>query len=91
MAQSRGQVVQPELFHQHTDTAFGEASFIPAAVGVFVKLHVPGIGVPVSGIQSGGSFHAGDVLFGKLAFSAPAAKPLHGRCHHGVGVSSYFL
>ncbi len=28
MAQGRGEVIKTELFHQHTDTAFGEASIV---------------------------------------------------------------
>ena len=50
---------------------------------VFVKLHVPRIGVEVGGFQGSGSLHGGDILCGKLAFSALTAEPLHGRCHHG--------
>ena len=83
MAQGRGQVVQPQLLHQHTDAAFGEASLVAAAVGIFVKLHIPRVGVAVSGSQRGGGFHTGNVLFGEFALSALAAKPFHGLCHHG--------
>src|SRR5699024_5357907 len=32
VAQGGGQIVQPQLFHHHTDTAFGEASLVAAAV-----------------------------------------------------------
>lgn len=83
-AQGGGQVVQPQFFHQHADAAFGESSLVAAAVRVFVKLHVPRVGVAVGGIQSGGDFHGGDILCGKLAFSALAAEPLHQRRHLGV-------
>ena len=83
MAQSRGQVVQSQLLHQHTDAAFGKASFVAAAVRVFVKLHVPRIGVAVGRFQGSGGFHGGNILWGKFAFSALTAEPLHGRCHHG--------
>ena len=41
VAQGGGQIVQPQLFHQHTDTAFGEASLVAAVIGIFVKLHIP--------------------------------------------------
>ena len=83
MAQGGGQVVQSQLLHQHTDAAFGKASLVAAAIRVFVKLHVPRIGVAVGGFQSSGSLHGGNILCGKLAFSAFAAEPLHGLCHHG--------
>ena len=83
MAQGGGQVVQTQLLHQHTDAAFGKASLIAAAIRVFVKLHVPRIGVAVGGFQGGSDFHSGNILCGKLAFSALAAEPLHGLCHHG--------
>ncbi len=83
MAQGGGQVVQTQLLHQHTDAAFGKASLVAAAIRVFVKLHVPRIGVAVGGFQGGSDFHSGNILCGKLAFSALAAEPLHGLCHHG--------
>ena len=83
MAQGGGQVVQPQFLHQHTDAALGKASLVAAAIRVFVKLHVPRVGVAVGGFQSSGGLHGGNVLWGKLAFSALAAEPLHGRCHHG--------
>ena len=82
-AQSRGQVVQPQLLHQHTDAALGKASLVAAAIRVFVKLHVPRVGVAVGGFQGSDGFHGGNILCGELAFSAFAAEPLHGRCHHG--------
>lgn len=84
MAQSGGQVVQPQFLHQHTDAALGKASLVAAAIRVFVKFHVPRIGVAVGGFQSSGSLHGGNVLWGKLAFSALAAEPLHQRRHLGV-------
>ena len=83
MAQGGGQVVQPQFLHQHTDAALGKASLVAAAIRVFVKLHVPRVGVAVGGFQSGGCLHSGNILCGKLAFSAFAAEPLHGLCHHG--------
>ena len=86
MAQGGGQVVQTQLLHQHTDAAFGKASLVAAAIRVFVKLHVPRIGVAVGGFQSSGGLHCGNILWGKLAFSALAAEPLHGLCHHGLCV-----
>ena len=82
-AQGGGQVVQTQLLHQHTDAAFCKASLVAAAIRVFVKLHVPRIGVAVGGFQGGSGFHSGNILWGKLAFSAFAAEPLHGLCHHG--------
>ena len=86
MAQGRGQIVQTQFLHQHTDAALGKASFIAAAVRVFVKFHVPRVGVAVGGFQSSGGLHGGNILWGKLAFSALAAEPLHGLCHHGLCV-----
>ena len=83
MAQSGGQVVQTQLLHQHTDAAFGKASLVAAAIRVFVKLHVPRVGVAVGGFQISGCLHSDNVLWGKLAFSALAAEPPHGRSHHG--------
>ena len=83
-AQSRGQVVQPQLLHQHTDAALGKASLVAAAIRVFVKLHVPRIGVAVGGFQGSGCLHGGNVLCGKFAFSAFAAEPLHQRRHLSV-------
>ena len=83
MAQGGGQVVQPQFLHQHTDAALCKASLVAAAIRVFVKLHVPRIGVAVGGFQGGSGFHGGNVLCGKLAFSALTAEPLHGVCHHG--------
>ena len=85
-AQSRGQVVQPQLLHQHTDATLGKASLVAAAIRVFVKLHVPRIGVAVGGFQCGSGFHGSDILCGELAFSALTAEPLHGRCHHRLCV-----
>ena len=41
VAQGGGQIVQPQLFHQHTDAAFGEASLVAAVIGIFVKHHIP--------------------------------------------------
>ena len=82
-AQRGSEVIQPQLFHQHTDAAFGEASLVAAVVGVFVKLHIPRVGVAVSGSQRGGGFHTGNVLFGEFALSALAAEPFHRLCHHG--------
>ena len=84
MAQSRGQVVQTQLLHQHTDAAFCKASLVAAAIRVFVKVHVPRIGVAVGGFQGGSGFHSGNILWGELAFSAPAAEPLHQRRHLSV-------
>ena len=83
MAQGGGQVVQPQFLHQHTDAAFCKASLVTAAVRVFVKPHVPRVGVAVGGFQGGSGFHTGNILWGELAFSAFAAEPLHGLCHHG--------
>lgn len=83
MAQSGGQVVQPQFLHQHTDAALCKASLVAAAIRVFVKFHIPRVGVAVGSFQSGSGFHCGNVLWGKLAFSAFAAEPLHGCCHHG--------
>ena len=82
-AQGGGQVVQTQLLHQHTDATFGKASLVAAAIRVFVKFHVPRVGVAVGGFQSSGGLHGGNILWGKLAFSALAAEPLHGLCHHG--------
>ena len=82
-AQRRSEFIKPQLFHQHTDAAFGEASFVSATVGIFVKLHVPRIWVAVGGSQRGGGFHTGNVLFGEFALSALAAEPFHRLCHHG--------
>ena len=86
MAQGGGQVVQTQLLHQHTDAAFGKAALVAAAIRVFVKLHVPRVGVAVGGFQSSGGLHGGNILWGKLAFSALAAEPLHGLCHHRLCV-----
>ena len=83
VAQSRGQVVQTQLLHQHTDAALGKTSLVAAAIRVFAKFHVPRVGVAVGGFQSSDGFHGGNVLWGKLAFSALAAEPLHRLCHHG--------
>ena len=83
-AQGGGQVVQTQLLHQHTDAAFGKASLVAAAIRVFVKLHVPRVGVAVGGFQGGSDFHSGNILCGKLAFSALAAEPLHQRRHLGI-------
>ena len=86
MAQGGGQVVQPQFLHQHTDAALGKASLVAAAIRVFVKFHVPRVGVAVGGFQSGSGLHSGNILWGELAFSAFAAEPLHGLCHHGSRV-----
>ena len=86
MAQGGGQVVQSQLLHQHTDAALGKASLVTAAIRVFVKFHVPRVGVAVGGFQGGGGFHSSNILCGEFAFSALAAEPLHGRCHHGFCV-----
>ena len=83
-AQGGGQVVQAQLLHQHADAAFGELSLVAAAIRVFVKFHVPRVGVAVGGFQSSGGLHGGNVLWGKLAFSTLAAEPLHQRRHLGV-------
>ena len=83
-AQGGGQVVQPQFLHQHTDAAFGKASLVAAAIRVFVKVHVPRIGVAVGGFQGSGCLHGGNVLCGKFAFSAFAAEPLHQRRHLSV-------
>ena len=84
MAQGGGQVVQTQFLHQHADAAFCKASLVAAAVRVFVKLHVPRIGIAVGGFQSGGCLHSGNILWGKFAFSALAAEPLHQRRHLSV-------
>ena len=86
MAQGRSQVIQPQLFHQYTDAALGKASLVATAIRIFVKLHVPRVGVAVSCLQGSGSFHCSNILCSKLTFSALTAKPLHGRCHHGFCV-----
>ena len=83
MAQGGGQVIQTQFLHQHTDAALCKASLVAAAIRVFVKLHVPRVGVAVGGFQGSDGFHGGNILCGELAFSAFAAEPLHGRCHHG--------
>lgn len=83
-AQGGGQVVQPQFLHQHTDAALCKASLVAAAIRVFVKFHIPRVGVAVGGFQGGGDFHGGDILCGKLAFSALAAEPLHQRRHLGI-------
>ncbi len=85
-AQGGGQVVQTQLLHQHTDAALGKASLVAAAIRVFVKFHVPRVGVAVGGFQGSDGFHGGNILCGELAFSALAAEPLHGRSHHGFCV-----
>ena len=82
-AQGGGQVVQTQLLHQHTDAALGKASLVAAAIRVFVKFHVPRVGVAVGGFQGSDDFHGGNILCGELAFSALTAEPLHGLCHHG--------
>ena len=41
-----------------------------------------GFGGATALYQSGG-FHSGNILCGEFAFSALAAEPLHGLCHHG--------
>lgn len=40
----------------------------------------------IGSLACSGGFHAGDGSFGELAFSAPAAKPFHWFCHHGIGI-----
>ena len=83
MAQGGGQVVQTQFLHQHADAAFGKASLVAAAIRVLVKFHVPRVGVAVGNFQGSGSLHSRNILWGKLAFSALAAEPLHRLCHHG--------
>ena len=85
-AQRRSEVIKPQLLHQYADAALCKAAFISAAVGIFVKLHIPRVGVAVSGSQRGGGFHTGNVLFGEFALSAHSAEPFHGLCHHGFCV-----
>ena len=86
MAQGGGQVIQTQFLHQHTDAALCKASLVAAAIRVFVKLHVPRVGVAVGGFQGSDGFHGGNILCGELAFSALTAEPLHGRCHHRLCV-----
>ena len=75
---------EPVSYTHLTDATPCKASLVAADVRVFVKFHVPRVGVAVGGFQSGGCLHSGNVLCGKLAFSALAAEPLHGRCHQDV-------
>ena len=51
MTHCRREVVQSQLAHQRTDAALGKASLLAASVGVFDKIHVPGIRVAVCGFQ----------------------------------------
>lgn len=86
MTQSRRQVVRSQFLHQCADTAPGKPPFIAAAARVFVKVHIPGAGVVVSGPQRGGGFYARDVLLRELPLAAFAAEPPHGSGHHALGV-----
>lgn len=81
VAQGGREVIQAKLLHQRTDAALGEATLTAAAVGVFVKLHVPREGVPGCRL-----LHRGDVLFREFGLPALSAKPAHRLCHHGLGV-----
>ena len=82
------EVIEPELFHQRADAAAGEAGLIAAAVGVFVKVHVPGIGVAVGSLQRFCLPHGCKVLRAEFVLTALAAEPAHGLRHHGVGIES---
>ena len=41
MAESRREVIEPELFHQGADSAFCESALISAPVGIFIEIHIP--------------------------------------------------
>lgn len=86
MTHCRREVVQSQFTHQRTDAALGKAPLIAASVGVFDKIHVPGIRVAVCGFQCCGGLHHRNIFFAELALTAHAAKPPHRNGHHRFGI-----
>lgn len=81
MAHGGCQVIKSQLFHQCADAALCKAPLIAAAVRVLDEVHIPRIGVPVSGFQSGSGLHSGNILGRELRLATLAAEPFHQQRH----------